>query len=351
LTAILGNVSLANMYIEQGSEAAERIAAAEKACQRAQKLTHQLLTFSKGGQPVKGLVSIPEVIEESANFVLQGSNVRALFDFASDLPHVEADAGQIGQVMQNLALNAVQAMPDGGELRIRARRVTLLQDKPPLSAGTYVEVSVADDGCGIPAENLLRIFDPFFTTKSKGSGLGLATTYSIIQRHHGHLEVESEIGVGSTFRFYLPGSDLSLQPTQEDEWLGTHGSGRILLMDDEPALCDLARAGLLEYGFEVSTATGGSEAVRLFYEAQRAGKPYDAVVLDLTIRGDMGGRETLQRLFTLDPGVKAIVASGYSNDPVMSRHRDYGFSGMIAKPFRMVDLARTIVEVLKSEAG
>jgi CheY-like chemotaxis protein len=237
-------------------------------------------------------------------------------------------------------------MASGGDVKVSARAVTFNDEHPPLRRGRYVEVSVTDTGAGIPLQHQSRVFDPFFTTKEKGSGLGLTTSYSIIQRHGGHLEFESEVGSGTTFRFYLPASSAKSRADQENTLTSVSGTARVLVMDDEPSVCDIARIGLSGFGYEVATANGGTEALALYSKALKEGKRFEVVILDLTVRGDIGGKETLERMVALDPEVKAIVASGYSNDPVLARYRDYGFVGMIAKPFRMADLARIISETV-----
>lgn len=351
LMAILGNISLARLEADSPENLSERLMAAERACLRAKDLTQQLLIFSKGGTPIRKLTSIAELIKESAEFVLRGSNVRCQFSIADDLWPVEIDIGQMSQVIQNLIINADQALPNGGTITIRAQNVTLDEgDVPPLKAGRYVKISIEDHGIGIPREHLSKIFDPYFTTKQKGSGLGLSIVYSIIKKHDGHITVRSEPGRGTTFTIYLPASGEA--PTREtpetartEDALSSRG-GRILVMDDEEIIRDVTRHILERLGYDVALARDGEEAIQMYRDAQRRGRPFDAVIMDLTVPGGMGGKEAIKRLRTIDPQVKAIVASGYSNDPIMANYRAYGFDGVVAKPYRIDELRRVLHRVL-----
>ncbi|HUL53116.1 MAG TPA: ATP-binding protein, partial [Opitutaceae bacterium] len=286
---------------------------------------------------------------EVAQFALHGSRVKCEFDLPDGLWLADADRGQLGQVVQNLVINAVQAMPEGGTIRIGARNETVaLQTRRPLLPGDYVHLSVADTGTGIKSEHLSKIFDPYFTTKQQGSGLGLTTVYSIVRKHNGHIEVESELGRGTTFHFWLPAEreqQLDL-PESRDEALKPL-QGRVLFMDDEEPIVQMASLLLQRLGFEVEQARDGAETVRKFTAAQSAGRPFDLVVMDLTVPGGMGGREAITELRRLDPGVKAIVSSGYSSDPVLANYRAYGFRGMVAKPYKIDDFTRVLREVLR----
>ncbi|RMG50641.1 MAG: hybrid sensor histidine kinase/response regulator, partial [Acidobacteria bacterium] len=353
LMAILGNISLARLEADSPENLSERLMAAERACLRAKDLTQQLLTFSKGGTPIRKLTSIAELIKESAEFVLRGSNVRCQFSIADDLWPVEIDIGQMSQVIQNLIINADQASPNGGTITIRAQNVTLDEgDVPPLKAGRYVKIAIEDHGIGIPREHLSKIFDPYFTTKQKGSGLGLSIVYSIVKKHDGHITVRSELGRGTTFTIYLPASGEA--PTRETpetartEDTSSSRGGRILVMDDEEIIRDVTRHILERLGYDVALARDGEEAIQMYRDAQRRGRPFDAVIMDLTVPGGMGGKEAIRRLRTIDPQVKAIVASGYSNDPIMANYRAYGFDGVVAKPYRIEELRRVLHQVLTS---
>ena len=342
LTGIIGNVALAKMDADPDGSISASLVEAEKACQRAADLTRQLLTFSKGGAPIKRAASIGDLITESATFALRGSNVRSDITIANDLWTADIDEGQISQVIQNLTLNADQAMPDGGILKVAVENAPLRVDTAlPLPAGNYVRITVSDSGVGISAEHLVQIFDPYFTTKQSGSGLGLATSYSIVSKHGGHLQVESVLGEGSTFTLYLPASvdPMEARPRLEDNLV--KGTGRILIMDDEEPVLSFAERMLDRLGYQANLARDGREAVELYRKALDD-EPFAAVVLDLTVPGGMGGRETIEALRDLDPHVKAIVSSGYSNDPIMAQFRQYGFKGVVAKPYDV----RTFSQVL-----
>ncbi len=347
LAVILGNISLAQVDTELAGPNLKRLADVEKAVMRAQDLTRQLLTFAKGGAPVKQTASIREIIEDSCRFSLSGSNVKSELFFAEDLKPVEVDAGQIGQVINNLMLNAVQAMPEGGTVRVKAANATAgLPEGLPLGPGDFIRISVQDQGIGIPQENLSKIFDPYFTTKPKGSGLGLATSFSIIKRHGGYIAVESAPGGGATFHIYLPVSRGELQAEKKPERALVAGMGRILVMDDEEPVRRVVGEMLTAVGYEYELAKDGAEAVELYKRALDQGRPFKVAIIDLTIPGGMGGKEAMQRLIKLDSKIKAIVASGYSSDPVMADCRAYGFSGVITKPYDLQTLSRTLRSVL-----
>ncbi|MDX9856902.1 MAG: PAS domain S-box protein [candidate division Zixibacteria bacterium] len=350
LTGILGNISIARLSEKLDTETDQGLEVAERAAMRARDLTQQLLTFSKGGEPVKKVISVEPVLRESVTFALRGSNVRAEISIAEDLKCIDADAGQISQVIHNLTINAVQAMPEGGTITVRAcNRLIKPHSHPALGDGAYVEISVADEGLGIPERLLARIFDPYFTTKQTGSGLGLASSYSIVKKHGGHIDVSSIQGTGTTFTVYLPACGVNATPDPQGEELPAVGSGRILLMDDEGYIRDLATRVLSKAGFEIDCAAHGREAIELFEAARSSGVPYDVVILDLTVPGGMGGRETLEHLQTIDPGVRAIVCSGYSNDPILSRYGEVGFAAMVTKPYRPGELVQAVTVVLGSE--
>ena len=326
LTAIIGNISLAMLDLRWKSKARERLKQAEKACLQAQNLSRQLLTFSRGGAPIKEVVSVKRLITESASFACRGSQVNYESSLPDNLWAVEADPGQISQVFQNLVINAIQAMPTGGMIKIRGENLEVeAGNELPIDAGRYVKISIQDEGIGISAEHLSRIFDPYFTTKQKGSGLGLATSYSIIKNHHGHISVESELGIGTTFNVYLPASDRQViqQPKEDKELLS--GKGKILVMDDEAMVREVLGKMLIALGYEVKFAEDGAEAIEFFTRGTDAGDPFAAVILDLTVPGGMGGKETMEKLLRIDPQVKAIVSSGYSDDPVMANFKEYGF--------------------------
>jgi two-component system, cell cycle sensor histidine kinase and response regulator CckA len=347
LTVILGNISMASMDLPTKS-GRERMAEAEKACLQAHDLARQLLTFAKGGTPVKELVSLEKLIIESATFVCRGSPVRCAFSLPDNLWAIEADSGQINQVFQNLIINAIQAMPLGGTITIDGENLLIESGSDvPLSPGKYVEISCRDQGRGMPAEYLPKIFDPYFTTKQKGSGLGLATSYSIIKKHGGHIAVESKLGVGTTFRVYLPAVEQTIIPQPEVEEGIFAGKGKILVMDDDESVRKVLGKMIVSLGYEAKFARDGEEAINIFTDTQESGKAFDAVILDLTVPGGMGGKEAIAKLLEIDPQVRAIVSSGYSDDPIMADFPKYGFSGIIPKPYRMREVSKVLHEIIR----
>ena len=350
LTSIAGNISLAREEAAPGSPSAEALADAEAASMLARGLTHQLLTFSRGGAPVKERLDFSSLVVEAARFAAHGAGTALTLETSPGL-EVEADPGQIAQVVQNLVLNGIQAMGSTGTLIIRTERATLAAGDPRgLRPGPYALLSVVDAGPGIPPDLLPRIFDPFFTTKTSGKGLGLAICHSIVQRHEGHVEVQLPRSGGATFRVLLPAVDASagsaLPAAKVHASLPTTAL-RILVMDDEAAVRRLIARLLRPLGYEVVEAGDGKEAVARYAEALAAGRPFDALIIDLTIPGAMGGVETLGRLRQLDPGVVAIVSSGYSNDPVMANWAEHGFRAVLAKPYVASELRDTLRRVLQ----
>ena len=329
LTGILGNISLAKMLLG-GAEArvAARLTEAEHACQRATALTQQLLTFARGGAPIRHTVALHDVLHEFVTFALHGTTVRSDMSIPATLWPVDGDEGQLSQVLHNIVLNAVQAMPQGGTVQVRAENVAWTTSLPlPLQEGRYIKITVRDHGGGIPAAALPNIFDPYFTTKPSGRGLGLATAYAIVTKHDGHLTVESEEGIGTTFSLYLPASPQPLAAVPVAEAVPLGGSGRILVMDDDVVIRDLLREMLTSMGYTVAAACDGTEVLALFQRAQAEDHPFHAVILDNTIPGGMGGQDTITHLRALDPQVKALISSGYATDPVMADYAPYGFDG------------------------
>jgi signal transduction histidine kinase/CheY-like chemotaxis protein len=348
LTAIMGNLALALLDAGEEAKVEQCLREAEQATMRARDLTQQLLTFAKGGDPVRGTVLLPEILREVAQFALHGSRARCEFDLPADLWPADADRGQVGQVVQNLVINAAQAMPEGGIVRIRAENRTIPpRGHPVLVGGSYVRITVADTGTGIRQEHLAKIFDPYFTTKQQGSGLGLATVYSIVKKHKGHVEVQSELGRGTTFHIWLPALRDREASLSSDRPAGLPKmKGRVLLMDDEKIIRQMAGRLLRRLGLEVEVAEDGALAVQKFAAERAAGRPFDVVVMDLTVPGGMGGCEALEQIRRQDAKVKAIVSSGYASDPIMANFRRYGFQGTVAKPYRIEDFARVLHEVL-----
>ena len=348
LTGIMGNISLAKMFIDDTHKSYNALVGAEKASMRATELARQLLTFARGGEPVKKVVSLRHLVNETVSLVLHGSNVRGIVDIPDSIHAIEADEGQISQAFHNIIINATQAMPGGGVLTVSARNETLVgKNSTALPPGTYACLTFTDEGCGISDADLKKIFDPYFTTKVNGNGLGLASTHSIIIKHGGHIDVSSVADKGSTFTIHLPSIGETISKCQTESVTQTskdHGGGSILVMDDEEMIRQLAGGMLEEIGYQVTTCDKGSEAIRLYKAAKESGTPFSAVIMDLTIPGGMGGKETAEEILAIDPAACLIVSSGYSNDPIMSDYRTYGFTGAIAKPYRIDELA----EVLRS---
>ncbi|MFO0753278.1 MAG: PAS domain S-box protein [Thermodesulfovibrionales bacterium] len=348
LTAVMGNISLALLSGSGDSEVGKRLADAESACLRAKELTGKLLTFSRGGAPVMRTASIAELIKELVRFALVGSNVRYRFSIPDDLWPVEIDAEQMSQVVHNLLINAVEAMPEGGTITVAAENLPSGAPAVPVSGeGKYVKLSVSDQGHGIPAEHLQGIFDPYFTTKQHGSGLGLAVCYSIIKRHRGAITVESEPGRGATFHLHLPAPAVDVSSPKSGGEGTALRQGKILVMDDEEAIREVACSILQSMGYMVEAAGEGAAAIDLYRNAQAEGSPFDVVIMDLTIPGAMGGKEAIQKLRAIDPHVKAIVSSGYSHDPVMAQYREHGFRDVILKPYTAKELSETVHRVVR----
>jgi signal transduction histidine kinase len=350
LTAILGNINIATYSLSPNHTVYNNLVDAEKASKRAHKLTKQLLTFSKGGGPVKETAPISEVIRESAFFILHGSNVDCRIDIPDNLWLVTIDKGQIGQVIQNLTLNADHAMPDGGVIRIRCENYTAKDDSPILDAGKYVQVTVQDQGKGIKKNDLAKIFDPYFTTKEKGnikgSGLGLAIVQSIISRHGGHISAEAGENAGTTFTFFLPASSSTQVEQQEINGDILFGEGKILVMDDESMILEMMKQSLPSLGYMAETADSGEQALVMYNTAAKNNAPFSLVIMDLTIPGGMGGKETAEKLLAKHPDAILLVSSGYAEDPIMMNPTTYGFKGALKKPYELRELSHLLHELL-----
>lgn len=348
LTVVLGNITLAELDTGVQGSVASLLREAKRATLRARDLTQQLLTFAKGGDPVRAAVNLAELVRESAGFALHGAKARAEYELPPELWPVDADKGQIGQVIQNLVINSVQAMPEGGIVRIAAANFQLDVGPGPggLAPGGYVAITVADSGVGIAPEHLAKIFDPYFTTKQHGSGLGLATVYSIVRKHQGHIEVQSQLGTGTTFRIWLPAA---AQPPASIEDRAASSSpfpARVLFMDDEPTIRHMAGLFLERLAAHYELAADGAEALAKYRRAREAGQPFDVVIMDLTVPGGMGGKEAMEQLRVFDPDVRAIVSSGYSRDPVLANYRLHGFRGILPKPYGLEQLRRALRDIL-----
>ena len=350
LTALMGNISVAKVFIETTHKSYVPLSEAEKATVRAGDLAHQLLTFSRGGEPVKKVVSLQHLVHEALSFTLHGSNVKGTVEIPDSIHAIEADEGQINQVFQNIIINATQAMPGGGELKITAKN-DMLEENNTLSIpqGSYVRLSFADQGCGISKDHIKRIFDPYFTTKSAGIGLGLSSVHSIVGRHGGHIKVSSVPGKGTTLTVHLPSTGKAYTEQQAStavEEIVEHQGGSILVMDDDEMIRNVASSMLAHLGYEVTVCARGEEAIELYKTSMESETPFLMVIMDLTIPGGLGGKQAAEQILSLYPNACLIVSSGYSDDPIMSNFRDFGFSGMISKPYTMLNFEKVLKSLL-----
>ncbi len=352
LAGILGNISLACTELSGAHPAWESLHDAERAVLRARDLTQQLMTFARGGAPVRHLADVGQLIRDAAGFASHGSSCACVIESDPGLWPAEIDEGQLGQVIQNIVINAVQAMPAGGRIQVKAVNSKLSEGNPlALPSGPYLEISISDEGEGIPEGLLNKIFDPYFTTKQAGSGLGLATSYSIVRKHKGHLGAASVPGRGSTFTILIPAEPgREVPPLVQQSVAVSARGGRVLLMDDQEMVRAMAARMLASLGFSPIAAANGEEAVELYQTAQSDGQPFVAVILDLTVIGGLGGKETISRLLAIDPGARIIVSSGYSNDPVLADHQRYGALGVLPKPYRLQELRNALIEVVENRA-
>jgi PAS domain S-box-containing protein len=348
LAGILGNIHLAKKLASPEEKLYDILIRAENVAFKARNLTEQLITFSRGGEPIKNLMQINDLVREAAKFALSGSNITCKFDLDENLRCAEIDEGQIMQVVTNLVINAKQAMPEGGDVGIRTLNVQL--DEPndlPLAPGEYIRISVTDGGQGIASDIIERIFDPYFSTRPGGSGLGLSTSYSIIKNHNGHINAESKAGSGSSFFIYLPASAAKPSAAEpiDDKKLIIKNKNILIMDDDETVLMPLYEL-LTSMGCSVKVSRNGGEAVDLYKEYRQSGRPFDVIIMDLVVKGGIGGREALEKIIKIDPGVRAIASSGYSNDPVLSDYSKYGFSAVLPKPYQDAELYKTLHRVM-----
>ncbi len=345
LTGLYGNFELARIFLSDDHKSYKYLKLAGDSMQRATQLTQQLLTFARGGSPIKKTLSVSEVITETAQFSLRGSNVKLQTHIDPDLWLVKADKGQLSQVISNLVINAQQAMPTGGVLTITAENIEITE-------GWYVKIIVQDEGTGIAPQYMDKVFDPYFSTKQKGNGLGLASTHSIINKHNGRITVDSHLNQGTTFTIYLPAlaemGEMVIGIHVNEPDITTAQSARVLVMDDEEVIWDVIGGMLEKMGHRVSYAVDGEEAVSMYQTAYESEEMYDFVITDLTIPGGMGGQETAREILKINPQAKIIVSSGYATDPVMANYKSYGFSGIMAKPYRLVDLQEAIRDVMNN---
>lgn len=357
LTAIMGNISLALEHVEAGSKIAGLLEQALSASRVAKSLTRRLITFSKGGQADKKLTDIVPVIENTAAFSLSGSNIRCDIGPSTGIWWAHVDPQQIGHAIHHLMINAAESMPAGGTVSIRFENKTHDGADGILSPGRYIDIAIQDQGVGIRVEPIEKIFDPYFSTKGKATGLGLSISRSILTRHGGDITVCSRGGTGTTFHVVLPASEAmagAVKPLQDrktppESAKPVSGQGRILVMDDEPMIRELAGNMLTHLGYDVDFAEEGRSAVRLYQGALEASAPYAAVILDLTIKGGMGGQATIKMLKAIDPAVKAIVSSGYSDSPAIANYREFGFCEVVAKPYDMVEFSQKLYRVVHDD--
>jgi PAS domain S-box-containing protein len=348
LTGIMGNIGLVKTYISPSDNTYEMLDEAERAAIRARDLTQQLLTFARGGKPVKKPVNTYELIKESAEFALRGSKAKLVLSLPEDLWQIDADEGQISQVINNLVINADEAMPTGGTLKIHAENEVIKKSIAlPLKSGNYVQIDIEDTGMGISPEHLHRIFEPYFTTKQRGSGLGLTTAYSVVRNHGGIMTAESERKKGSTFHIYLPASKRAVKGGKILTALDSgQAGGKVLVMDDEEIIRKMLTNMLGMAGYTVEVSADGVEALEKYQQARKAGDPFNAVIMDLTVPGGMGGKEAVKKILEIDPKAVVIVSSGYATDPIMSDFRKYGFKAVIAKPYSVRQLRESLSSLL-----
>ena len=355
LTAIIGNITLAQTYLDFDREVYILLSEAYHASVLAKELTQKLIIFSKGGAPIMKTSSVSPLVQRATEFSLSGSNVKCEFYVPNDLWPVKIDETQIGQAIYNLVMNAREAMSTGGTLKVVAENASISEDLLTLKAGKYVKISFQDQGGGIPKKHLNKIFDPYFSTKQKGvqkgMGLGLSICHSIIKGHGGDVGVDSQETVGTTFTVYLPASTVKASDKQTEKRnireTVADRKGRVLVMDDEEMIRDLVGRILGSLGYEVEFSQDGAEAIEIYKKAMASEEPFDAVVLDLTVRGGMGGKAAIRKLVEIDPNVKGIVSSGYCDDPVMTDFTKYGFSGVVSKPYTMNELGETLNKILE----
>jgi PAS domain S-box-containing protein len=356
LTAIIGNITLAQTHLNAKEKPFRLLDHALVASKTAKNLTQKLITFSKGGSPNKEIAAVDRLVRSATDFTLSGSNIKCNYTFPAGIHLIDVDQSQIGQAIHNVIMNAREAMHAGGIIDVAAANVFVTDEVPTLMEGDYVKISVSDQGTGIPADEFDKVFEPYYSTKkrgnARGTGLGLSICRSIIRKNGGDVTVASQMGVGTTIHLYLPAVDPKAlhkisSEKKPHEQPPIFGEGKILVMDDDPMIRELAGEILWHLGYEVEFATDGREAIAIYQKSMKSTRPFDAVILDLTVRGGMGGKDAIQKLIAIDPEVKSIVSSGYSDDPGMTDFKQYGFSGVVAKPYTLAELGEKLNQVLK----
>jgi len=352
LTGILNNIGYAKLQINDQANVLDTLLDIEKITLRSKELTHQLLTFAKGGAPMKEIISLPELIKNQSTFILRGTNYSHTITIPQEIWPVDLDVGQFNQVISNILTNAKEAMPEGGKIEIVLNNMeNNTEDKNLLPKKHYIRIAIKDFGVGIPERHINKIFDPYFTTKQEGSGLGLAITYSIIKRHHGDIRVESKPGVGTTFFIYLPVSEQQLHTEPKKLTPISSGKGKILLMDDEAMITRGLEKLLKSLGYEVICTQNGQEAVDAYRQAFSENLPFSAIIMDLVVPGGMGGKEAMSKILEIDPKAKGIVSSAYSQDPVMADPQKYGFKAILAKPYDSATFSQVVAETIQKPAA
>ena len=347
LGIIAGNVSYVLNILKNEDDITESLLDVQESVKQGANLTRQLITFAKGGAPIKKVIELNALIKDTAKLVLRGSNAICKFNLDENLWRIEADEGQLNKALTNLIINSDQAMPEGGTIQIDTENKHIDDVNSFLfPLGPYVSIKITDQGIGIPEKHLSKIFDPFFSTKQKGSGLGLSTTFSIIKKHNGHIWAESTIGTGTTFTIYLPVTDKTLSQPERPDKIDHKGQGKILVMDDQEDILKMAQRILSGMGYETVFAKDGAQAIEIYRKAYQSSNKFDLVVLDLTIPGGMGGVKTIPELLKINPNANVVVSSGYSNDPVISDYQAYGFCSVLEKPYSIDQVAALLNKIL-----
>lgn len=351
LTVILGNTNLAMLFAKAGNaeKALETLAKIEKATVRSSNLTQQLISFSKSGSSVTGILSASKLVKDTIEFAIKGTNIGCEFFIPDDLWYIDVDETQLNQVLNNMVINASHAMPEGGSIKVEAQNISTIPKEllSSLSQGKYIQISITDYGVGIKREHLTNIFNAYFTTKANGNGLGLSTSYTIIKKHNGLITVMSELGKGTTFHIYLPASFNNIPiKNEEDVTSSLKGDGKILIMDDDDEIRDVGSRTLGYIGYNVESVKDGVEAIEMYKRSIAEGKPFDVVIMDLKVHGGMGGKEAVEKLHEIAPEAKTVASGGFPNDPIIVNYQEYGFNGAMCKPFEFKELNKLLQKII-----